>query len=609
MTQLDLKNKKEFPKMVGWFDVTVLIDAAKRAVLSAIFGAYADRRLIHASTLNLDRSKSQRPGFDAQSYIGKSQNDGIWVDYVADLGDGFDSTYAIAHLIGKKELELGESRTLPRADVLVMGGDQIYPTPTREEYRKRFERPYDFAFPDEEPRKNNKKHPLLFMIPGNHDWYDGLTLFLAKYCRGLKTDNSFANWRMYQDRSYFAVQLSEDWWIWGMDTQLADDVDVPQAQYFTDVAKQLGPNAKVILCASVPTWLKADYEEEHYRKAFGMGVDYISTCIIKEHCETAQIYAVISGDQHHYSRYVNEEYNINFITAGGGGAFLHPTHHLKDRIHNINWLRKTTPLTLAKRNGADDESDKACFPDRQKSRSIAWGILKFPFINKQFVWTLGGAYLLLAWLMTLPMNSFGSWGNLFWDLIVSPVTAFVFAVFFMALRKYADFSGKVKWLKKIPLLSPKNIAGGLHAIAHTVLLVLLIPCLITISNGVLNLFDVTPDWFSNSYWYVIFLAEVWLIGGFLGGFIWGAYLFIASYCYAQHYNDAFSSMRLNSYKNFLRMHIQDDKLTIYPVGVERVPERDDWQENPKAQKYNSNEPTVIAKNGVEYRLIEEPIVI
>jgi hypothetical protein len=40
-----------------------------------------------------------------------------------------------------------------------------------------------------------------------------------------------------------------------------------------------------------------------------------------------------------------------------------------------------------------------------------------------------------------------------------------------------------------------------------------------------------------------------------------------------NHNDAFSAMRLDSHRNFLRLRIKDDAVTIYPIGLNRVPRR------------------------------------
>ncbi len=45
----------------------------------------------------------------------------------------------------------------------------------------------------------------------------------------------------------------------------------------------------------------------------------------------ARVVAVIAGDWHHYNRYYAHELDVHFITSGGGGAFLHPTHVLQEQ--------------------------------------------------------------------------------------------------------------------------------------------------------------------------------------------------------------------------------------------------------------------------------------
>jgi hypothetical protein len=45
---------------------------------------------------------------------------------------------------------------------------------------------------------------------------------------------------------------------------------------------------------------------------------------------------LLSGDTHHYSRYVGKD-ERQFITSGGGGAFLHPTHQLEEDVSVVSW--------------------------------------------------------------------------------------------------------------------------------------------------------------------------------------------------------------------------------------------------------------------------------
>ena len=76
--------------------------------------------------------------------------------------------------------------------------------------------------------------PRLFALPGNHDWYDGLTSFLRVFAQ----QRPFGGWATEQTRSYFAVSLPQRWWLFAIDTQFDDYVDAPQLEYFHDAAKQ-----------------------------------------------------------------------------------------------------------------------------------------------------------------------------------------------------------------------------------------------------------------------------------------------------------------------------------------------------------------------------------
>ncbi len=75
----------------------------------------------------------------------------FWFDYASDVGDGFDSTYAIADLLAQP-LALGHEGAEPvkteRGRLLVLGGDQVYPTANWQAYEERFRLPYGLALPD-----------------------------------------------------------------------------------------------------------------------------------------------------------------------------------------------------------------------------------------------------------------------------------------------------------------------------------------------------------------------------------------------------------------------------------------------------------------------------
>src|SRR5690606_31530236 len=99
----------------------------------------------------------------------------------ADLGDGFDATYSVASLLATDlaGLEGSDRDVLPRGSVLIMGGDEVYPTGDVRNYERRTTGVYATALP-----AGAEPPSALYAIPGNHDWYDGLTSFLRVFGHG-----------------------------------------------------------------------------------------------------------------------------------------------------------------------------------------------------------------------------------------------------------------------------------------------------------------------------------------------------------------------------------------------------------------------------------------
>ena len=82
-----------------------------------------------------------------------------WIDYVADVGDGFEPTYTAAYLLAQDSLDVRGAGPLPHGDILIMGGDQCYPQATREEYKKRLLLPFSWAFTVPSPDAQAVRHP------------------------------------------------------------------------------------------------------------------------------------------------------------------------------------------------------------------------------------------------------------------------------------------------------------------------------------------------------------------------------------------------------------------------------------------------------------------
>jgi hypothetical protein len=294
--------------MVSWYDPGQLIRTAFEVLVSTILGKHSDFRLTEA--LN----PSDTAPFH---HCDETLTDGdscFWIDYIGDTGDGWDSTYTIAYYLAQPEIALraedGVESHLPRGNVLIFGGDQVYPTPSRSEYERRLVAPYTAALPP----GGTESHDV-FAIPGNHDWYDSLVsfkrLFMAK--------QRFAGWRARQDRSYFALKLPRGWWLLGTDVQLGSDIDAPQVEYFQSVAKHMLPEDRVILCNAQPHWIWAhiyskydpDYSERNLR--------YLQRDILP-----GRVAVFLAGDLHHYRRHAAPDARKRLPPAGGAHSFTRP---------------------------------------------------------------------------------------------------------------------------------------------------------------------------------------------------------------------------------------------------------------------------------------------
>jgi hypothetical protein len=571
-----------YPRMTGWFGPILLTKLLGRVVVSDMFGQYADRRLILAA---LDTVSPEELVERAQKFLPGKKNEqvwtftpdadgAVWVDFLADLGDGFDSTYAIASLLSQEELIVDEKK-LPRGQLLVMGGDEIYPNASQEAYARQLRDPYDWAFPDPNPRL--LKGPPVYAIPGNHDWYDGLVQFLALFSR--QEHLHLGGWRSHQRRSYFALQITPSWWIWAMDAQLDDDVDQPQKDYFVHIAKGMPPNSNIILCGPEPGWL---YTLRQGNRSFQV-IDYVAWIAIN-HCEGARIPLVISGDTHHYSRYEGDDGVTQFVTSGGGGAFLHPTHQLAATIDvareadHITWMKgEVKKLTLASYD-EDRAVKEACYPTRAESMNMLAGNFGFPFYNPSFGLVLGALY----WLLGLLALHFPCDGAV--------AACVLLALGFWGYTKKQEGGGA-----KVAVVSTVN--GFVHGFA----LIALAHLFEAFNPGILD----AAQWPRLAF--ALFAAEMVCIGGMIAAEIFGIYLYFSSGWLDLNHNDAFSSMRRNSHRHFVRMRIKDDEVTLYPVGLDEIPERSQWQ--PNSAKVGKPPPEFVPTDPLRPHFIEPPVMI
>lgn len=520
--------------MVGWFDARQLLGTAIKTVVSAMFGAYADKREIQAALSVPDK----------YDYSNREQ---IWIDYMSDTGDGFDATFTMAHLLSEEYRVVDGNETL-KGDILILGGDQVYPVATRDEYKDRFRGPFDAACRNQKNYDGSREHHL-YAVPGNHDWYDGLSNFIKIFCQ----KRTIGSWNTKQKRSYFAIKLPHNWWLWGIDIQLEADIDFPQLQYFENVgAHEMQPGDKVILCTAEPSWVFTTKRGDHtYSNLRFFEQRYIVN-------KGFDLVLSLAGDLHHYAHYVHCENGRQYhkVTSGGGGAFLHPTHNLKaelDLREGEFKLQKT-------------------FPSKRESEKLAFWNLLFPLFNRQFAVFMGSFYLLFAWILQeatkgntstfmqgvshypITMAGFMDFMNdIFKILLINPSVVFVIAAVILGVTFFTDSKsckGKYIW-----------IIGMLHGVVHIVngFFLIWVFALLTYPLPIHLFFKI-----------LMLTAEIFIVGGLTGCLVMGAYLLLANLIFGIHDNEAFSAIKWNGYKNFLRLHITAEALSIYPIGVHKT---------------------------------------
>lgn len=511
--------------MTGWYHPPVLVRSALLVTVANLFGRHSDRRLIEALATQ------------PQSIFDYSQERSeLWLDYVSDLGDGWNSTYAVAHALASPTLEVGHAdgalETTHAGRVLVFGGDEIYPYPSREAYELHTEKPYATALA-------GRHCPDVFAVPGNHDWYDSLIAFSRTFCR---PERGFAGCRTRQTRSYFALRLPADWWLLGIDLQLGADLDEPQVQYFQRVATAMDEHARIILCVPEPQWIyEPSYPDEPRYES--VALDFLERRILARPIEV-----FLTGDLHYYKRYESDS-GVQRIISGGGGAFLHPTHF---------------PAATELPNGL---RERATWPDRSTSRRLAWRNLLFPLLNPSFFWLPAVAYALSAWFASANLQPE--------DLVSVPVA--LHAATAAAVRDPFDGLWLVAFIAAFVFFTDTHmkwyrlLGGIVHALTHLGAAFFIGWLVLLLSTEALGLTYGTISQLTLAG-LLTFLA-----GGVAGSFIIGCYLLVSLQVFGRHSEQAFSSLHIEDYKQWLRLHIDPaGALSIYALGIERVPRR--WRE-------------------------------
>lgn len=615
--------------MVGWYDPRQLVRTGLQVAISTIFGRHSDRRLVEALA-------SGRPeiydytvhykddGRDVCEMDLNHKRDEIWIDYVADLGEGWNSTYAVAYHLAEDsrefeytDTESGEKRRaiVERGDILLFGGDEVYPAADRIEYDQRLVKPYEHAFPS----RKREEHPHAFAIPGNHDWYDSLISFSRLFC----SKRRFSGWRTRQNRSYFALKLPHGWWLLGTDTQLGSDLDAPQVEYFKGVAAQMQETDRIILCHAEPHWIFARMYEHLDASISESNLAFLEQMLGK------RIAVFIAGDLHHYRRHeAIDKSSTQKITAGGGGAFLHPTHTGRFGTDVTRLEEKASGRVFEK---------KAAFPPEEVSRRLCWRNLIFPFLkgnqSRAFGFLTAGLYLLITLAVVSDFRHIEETasgirsvvglkniiGTTLHTVLNSPMTLFGALLTILGFVLFTDTHSRVhRW-----------VMGSLHALTHilsafTVALASIYFVISIVSttsrwnNPPMKIGSLELNWVYlitqgehtfNLDLRILLAVILILIGGYLvGSFIQGLYLLVSLNAFGRHFNESFSTIAVEDWKSFLKLKIDRlGDLTIYPIGIQRVPRR--WKINDNPTGANIIPDRERDQKATEPALIEPPIVL
>jgi len=581
---------------VQWFAPGQLARTGLQVALSEGIGAYLDKR-------------EQQLSFPDDAFR-EDADDELWLDYTADTGDGFHATYAVAYSLGREQIIVkGVPGHLPRGQVLVLGGDEVYPTPSQVEYEDRFRGPFEAALPDVAP---GQSRPTMYALPGNHDWYDGLTAFLRVFT-GART--TIGGWVTRQKRSYFAIKLPQNWWLFAVDAQQGVHIDDPQLEYFHRIINEsMADGDRIILCTPEPAWVQGDRDQDAYR-----ATDYFLRKVVEPAgqeewlreayrgqyvppSKRLTVPLMLSGDWHHYSRYERDDAHAavepdrqQFVTCGGGGAYLLGTQYLPRTI--------TTPprdLRPPKSEQQMGYRRRSRYPSVLRSFFLGLSApIRLPWRNPGFIALAGLMQSLLwyAWARSEGRPTFS---------VVALVLLVIAATIFLA----AGLGSPRRNRPRIVLFGLLHAAAqilGVRAVMVPLVRELWQPTLPRPTAALKYNWPVIEDYLRYYGEWLGWYVAYGVVAGLASAIIVGIYLVIAS-LFRLNINELFSSQRIEGYKSFVRLHIAPGgELTAYVIGLRRVRRLLPrwrwlhWKANPRGAPH---EPWFTPRRRLRYKLID-----
>jgi hypothetical protein len=283
---------------VEWLSVPALWQRTRGQIVSHVAARFADPRRPFA---RLDAS------VEPLGHAAEPAEE-VWIDYVADVGDGYQATRAVAVCQSQPLAQTSPGR------LLVFGGDEVYPVASHRAYDQRFRLPYDGLL---------ERRDAVLALPGNHDWYDRLRAFPEVFTPA--GNGSLPN--AVQRCSYWSCPLpGGTWWMWGRDFGLEGRLDAPQEDHFRQRRDELAALARpvgLVICTAEPFWEK--------------GETTMAATVESLIPPNATSVVHLSGDQHHLAVWHDDavaalDRERIYVTAGGGGAYLSFTDAVPDAV-------------------------------------------------------------------------------------------------------------------------------------------------------------------------------------------------------------------------------------------------------------------------------------
>ena len=235
----------------------------------------------------------------------------LWFDYMADTGDGWESTYAMACLVAQPWIELGDRR-LPHGDFLLLGGTRCTRPPAKR------------SIATGSSGRWKRRCPGTLCPAANCSRFPAITTGTtgSSASRGSSAQHrTLGGWQTRQRRSYFALQLPGHWWLWAVDVQLDIRHRRRPAQLLS-----LGLEGTLPRRRHHPGQRRAGLAVSRHQGPAGGEQPGLPRA--EDHRADGRRGARLGGrDAHHYRRHEHtRDARYQRITSGGGGAYLSATH-------------------------------------------------------------------------------------------------------------------------------------------------------------------------------------------------------------------------------------------------------------------------------------------